>query len=180
MKSCVPLLSLLLLLSLASCDPYGGNGYGDQPPETTQGYSPIYDSLGTAKVIKADTARDIGTGGKIYVKGKTLYQVEVGKGIHVTNIADASNPVKVKFLQVLGCQELSIKDNFLYTNNLNDLVVVDITDINNPQVKDRLTNTFKMAEASLPPNTGWFECPDASKGTIIGWQLKTLHYPQCR
>ena len=177
MKRFAPLLSLLLFL--ASCDPHYGQ-YGEQPPETTQGYSPIYDSLGTAKVIRADTARSIVSGGKIYVKGKTLYQVEVGKGIHVTSIADASNPVKLKFLHILGCQEISIKDNLLYTNNLNDLVVVDIADINNPQLKDRLANTFQLIDGGYPPNSGWFECPDASKGVIIGWQVKTLHYPQCR
>ena len=178
MKRCLPLFSLLLLL-LASCDPSGaGSQYGN-PPETSQGYAPIYDSLGTAKVIRADTARNVVSGGKIYVKDDVLYQVEVGKGIHVTSIADAANPTKVKFLQILGCQELSIKDNLLYTNNLNDLVVIDISDINKPQVKDRLTNTFKLVEGAYPPNSGWFECPDASKGVIIGWQLKTLHYPQC-
>ena len=174
------LLPLCMLVLLASCDPYPSSQYGENPPETAQGFAPIYDSLGTAKQIRADSARTTVQGGKIYVKGKMLFQVETGKGIHVISISDAASPRKLKFLQVLGCQEIAIKDNLLYTNNLNDLVVVDIMDINNPKLKDRMTNTFHLVDVSYPHSGTWFECPDASKGAVIGWQMKTLHYPQCR
>lgn len=178
MKCCY-LLSAGLLLLLASCDP-SGVGSNEKPPASVQGYAPVYEASASARLIKADTPRNIVKGGKIYVKGSTLYQVEIGKGIHVINIADAANPVKKGFIQVLGCQELSIKGDYLYTNNLNDLVAIDISNIAAPQVKDRVANTFHIVDESVPPTNGWYECTDAAKGTVIGWELKTLEYPQCR
>lgn len=171
----------LALLLLCSCDPfYGGEPYREQPPEHVQGYAPIYDSAGNARLIRSMAPRPIEKGGKIYVKDKILFQVESGKGIHVISVADAAKPEKLRFLQVPGCEELSVKGDLLYANNYNDLVVVNISDLSNPRVEDRVSNTFHLVDPLHPPAGGWYECPDGAKGTVIGWELKTLHYPKCR
>lgn len=151
-----------------------------QSPASTQGYAPVYDSAGTTKLIKAEAPRSIVSGGKIYAKGDVLYQVENGKGIHIIDISNPKAPVKLKFISISGCQELSMMDQYLYVNNLNDLVVVDLSNINNPVVKDRISNTFHIFDPNYPPAAGWYECPDVKKGVVVGWELKTLKYPQCR
>lgn len=176
------LLALPMIVTIASCDPFGTNNRRPTPqpsPAETEGWAPVYASKEEAGTIQSQPARNIEKGGKIYVKGKTLYQVEVGKGIHVINIEDGNNPQKIKFIQVTGAQEIAIMDNNLYTNHVNDLVVLNITDINDVQVIDRVSGMFHLVDAALPPTAGYFECVDAKKGEVVGWELKTLYNPVC-
>lgn len=175
-------LYLLLLLPLLATSACTSVRTGPDPdyysPDSVMGYAPIYDSAGTGKTISATGPRSIVDAGKIYVKGTTLYQVENGSGIHVISIADVAHPQKQKFIQILGCAELAIKDNYLYANNINDLVVVDIADINNPKLKGRVENAFHITSA--PRGGGWYQCVDGSKGALIGWKMKTLYHPHCQ
>ena len=175
-------LAIPLVIMLAACDPFGVNPRPEPEPspEEVEGYAPVYATADMAGTITAKEVQPIENGGKIYAKGNTLYQVEVGKGIHVINISDGNNPQKIKFIQVTGAQEISIMDNYLYTNNVNDLVVLNIADINNVQVVDRVTGMFHLVDPSLPPAAGWYECVDAKKGVVVGWELKTLYKPVCR
>lgn len=168
-------LGLSMSAIFTSCDPKPT----PMPPETIEGWSPVYNNDNTAMVIKSTDPINIDKGGKIYVKDNTLYQVEVGKGIHVMDITDPQNPTKVKFIQVLGAQELAIKNDVLYTNNINDLVVLDIANMNNVQVVDRISNVFNLIDPLLPPSVGYFECADPAKGTVVGWELKELKQPKC-
>lgn len=176
------LLVVPFLLLAASCDPFGTNNRNNPEPSPaeTEGYAPVYAKADDANIIGSMEARNIDKGGKIYVKGHMLYQVEVGKGIHVINIQDGNNPQKVKFIQVTGAQEMAIMDNNLYTNHINDLVVLNIADINNVQVIDRVTGMFHLVDPMYPPAAGWHECIDAKKGVVVGWELKTLYNPVCR
>jgi hypothetical protein len=172
------IFSLLFVgLALASCDSWFTRK--PQMPAQADGYAPIYDTANESEVIRSAAARQIVNGGKIYVKGDTLYQVETGKGIHIINIADPATPQKIGFIEIMGCQEISIAGNRLYTNNINDLVVLNIQDVNNVVVVDRVVNTFHVVDFTRPPAHGWYECIKASKGKVIGWELKHLDHPQC-
>ena len=161
---------------ITSCKPYDPDP--DTPPQQIEGYAPVYADANDA-AIRSEAPRDIDKGGKIYIKDNILYQVETGKGIHVINIAQPDAPQKLRFLHIIGCQEVSIIGNNLYTNNLNDLIVINIQDINNINEVDRITNTFHLVDVNRPPTTGWFECIDPSKGTVVGWEMKTLYSPKC-
>lgn len=179
------LILAFVLVSFSSCDPLGIFGGPEPEPEPTppakvEGWAPIYNTDQLATVISAEQPRLIDKGGKIYVKGDTLFQIETGKGIHVMYIKQPDNPQKIKFISVLGAQEMAIKDNTLYTNNVNDLVVIDISNINNIQLIDRISNVFHIVDQNFPPGSGYYECPVSSKGTVVGWEQKTLNYPQCR
>ena len=172
------IIPLALALLTYSCKPFDPDP-PRTPPASVEGYAPIYGNLATATTVRSTTPQDIVKGGKIYVKSDTLYQVEVGKGIHVISLAQPDVPQKIAFIEVSGCQEMAIMDNILYTNNLNDLVVVNIQNIANVVEVDRITNTFHLVDADRPPGTGWFECVDPSRGDVVGWEMKTLNYPQC-
>lgn len=167
------LLFAPLLLFISSCQP--NNGY----PTSVDGWAPIYASTDSVRKIEGVAPRAIEDGGKIYIKDGRLYQVENGQGIHVIDISDPSNPQKLKFIRCFGAQELSIMDDKLYTNNVNDLVVIDITNINNVQLAGRKENLVKLV-TTAPPGEGYFECPDESKGIIVGWEQKLLNNPRCR
>lgn len=168
----------LVLFFTASC------GKSSSGPGTVEGFKPIYVPETQAKTIRTSGPRAIEKAGKILVIGNTLYQVEAGVGVHIINISNPASPVRQGFIEVPGCQELAAKGSQLFVNNFNDLVVVTppaagvIGTLNTDQ---RVTNAFPMALNSLPPgNGGYFECPDASKGYIVGWETATLNNPKCR
>lgn len=150
-----------------------------QKNEEVLGYAPVYGSDTELKTITLSPAQPLENGGKIYIYDKMLYQVESGKGIHITDISNAASPVKKAFLKVAGAQELAIKDNLIFTNNMKDLVIIKIEN-NKATTVRRLADSFKnLFTANRPPERGKFECPDPSKGTIIGWQKKKLINPSC-
>ena len=172
--------AVLLIFGVAACKPMIDEPVDETSPEKIDGWVPVYDSTNSSKIIKSAAARPIVSGGRIYVKGAILYQVEAGKGIHVIDITDRKNPVKKGFIEVSGCQEMSIKGDMLYTNNLNDLVVIDISNQSTVVLADRVSNAFNIFDATRPPSSGWYECIDTRKGKVVGWEMKSLNYPQCR
>lgn len=161
-------------LSLAACT------RGEETPEKVIGYAPIYQSDPQVQSIKSIGPQPLASGGKIYVTGQDLFQVETGKGIHVFDIQHPEQPVKKAFLQIPGAQELSVKGNLLYSNNYNDLVVIDITDVQHIRLISRIAGVFHLSGGSYPPDQGYFECIDPEKGPVAGWEKKMLYSPKCR
>lgn len=147
--------------------------------EETMGYAPIYGDSTELKTIALLPAKTYEAGGKIYVYDKTLYQVETGQGIHITDISNPASPVKKAYIKVAGAQEIAVKDDAIFTNNMKDLVILKISGSTISLVK-RLPGSFKnLFDYKRPPERGKFECPDPSKGIVIGWQKKTLINPNC-
>jgi hypothetical protein len=119
--------------------------------------------------------------GKVYAFGQYLFQVEQSEGIHIVDNANPSSARKIAFLKVPMATEIAIKNNFLYTNNLNDLVVFSLSDIKSPQVVNRITNAFPAIDQAHPPASNtFFECADPAKGIVINWELKMIDQPKCR
>lgn len=167
----------LLGASLLLCSACNKN---NEPPEEVTGYAPIYQSDPQAGAIRSLPPQPIVHGGKIYTREGLLFQAESGKGIHVVDIADPASPARLAFIQVPGAQELSIKGDLLYTNNYNDLVVINISDVQHATLVKRLSQVFQVTGGTVPPERGYFECVDPGKGAVVGWEKKTLYSPQCK
>lgn len=120
--------------------------------------------------------------GKIYAYGNYLFQVEENEGIHIIDNSDPQQAHKISFLKVPAASELAIKSNFLYTNNLDDLVVFDLSNINAPHLVKRVENAFPKINQEYPPFSNvYFECVDPSKGVVVGWEEKMVNeLPKCR
>lgn len=149
-------------------------------PSNVAGYKPIY-STSSSNTFSYTTAKNISHAGKIYVKDNYLFQVDVGTGIH---IIDATNPLQASrsgFIKIDGCQELSINGHYLYTNNMADLVVIDISDYTHPVLAKRIAGAFDLLtnDSNLPPVSGYFECVDNSKGKVVGWYPDVLEKATC-
>jgi LVIVD repeat len=147
------------------------------------GYMPVYSSRTAALSISNSAPQPFVNGGKIATLGNILYQVEQDKGIHIINISNPSLPVKTGFINVALCRELTLKGNYLYTNNMNDLVVLDISNPANVAVSSRIANAFPDLGVQFPPEAepgDYFECADAAKGVVVRWELTKINNPQCR
>lgn len=142
---------------------------------------PVYGNQAELKTITQQNAQPISMGGKIATIGNYLFQVEDGNGIHVINIANPASPQKLSFIKIPLCNEVTLKGNFLYTNNVNDLVVLNISNISAITVIARIENAFSNLQAQYPAQTGvYFVCPDNNKGLVIGWELKKINNPACK
>ena len=154
----------------------------DGVPTNTSGYRPVYASRDSINIMTVSDPKPTVNPGKIYAYGQLLFQNEVNKGIHVVSIADPKKPVKVAFYKIPMSTEISIKNDHLYTNNGNDLVVISITKYMNPVLVKRMPNMFSALNQESPPGSSfqYFECPDPSKGYVVSWQEVRLNNPKCK
>jgi hypothetical protein len=160
------LLLLFAVFGLTAC--YNGQS-GDINPPYNAAYRPIYMTVEEARDIKLMPARELKSTGKIYYKDNLLYIGESDLGVHIIDNRDPKTPKNLAFLKIPGCRDVAIKGNMLYAGNLTDLVTIDITDYNNVKVVNRLEKVFPAQ--NFPLATGIrFECPDASKGVVVGWE----------
>lgn len=149
-----------------------------------EAYVPVY-SEEPVTTISSTTPQPIVRSGKIYVWNNLLFQVELYRGIHVINYSDRSNPVKLGFIKVRGCSELAVKGTQLITNNLKDLVTIDISNPASVKEVGRIKNSFPMfyvQQLDFPPlpGNGWYVCPDYSQGDVKEWKLeKNVKYAYC-
>jgi gamma-glutamylcysteine synthetase len=70
----------------------------------------------------------------------------------------------------------------LYTNNLTDLVTLDIQNLADVKEVSRVSNALEPF-AEYPPFTNVaFECVDNTKGVIVGWRSAAWpdEDPECR
>lgn len=145
------------------------------------GYVPIYADVKPNDAVGIESTKATVSPGKIYVYGSYAFQVDQYSGIHIISNAGSASAKKIAFLKVPLCTEISIKQNFLYTNKLNDLVVFDISNPAQPQLVKRLEDAFPLVNQEYPPfNNVYFECPDPSKGIVIGWKEASLNNARCR
>jgi hypothetical protein len=146
-----------------------------------QGFVPEYLPVNQAKQISySSTPRSFSSAGKIVAFGSTVFQIENGAGIHIINYSNPSSPVKAGFIAIPGCVEMSIKNNTIYANNFNDLVVLDVT-AGAVTLLKRVDNAFPRSLNSYPPGFNvYFECPESSKGYIVSWKPALLKNPKCR
>lgn len=175
-----PLSWIPILFLLSACENKNDN------PRQVEGYTPVYTTdIAALKTISATAPRTIVNGGKLYTTGNLLFQVEQDSGIHIINYANPQQPEKLAFVRSFLCKEVTEKNGFLYTNNLADLVVIDIRNLSDIKIVSRTENVFPDLLTQSPPKdmvnftTTWFECPDEKKGTVIGWKKEMLTNPRC-
>jgi hypothetical protein len=145
-----------------------------------EAYMPVYGIDSTNRIISADKPQPTVTAGKIYVYKNLLCQVEVFKGIHIIDYSNKNAPIKIAFLHIPGCSEVTVKNNIVLTNNMNDLVSLDIGNLPVITELSRVSNAFRMTDFynpdaldAKPPHSGvHFVCPNAFSGDVVGWTLE--------
>jgi len=175
-------LVLLFPLFIISCDP----AVVSKNPTEVEGFVPVYSNdISAIKQISSESSRATEKAGKIYTSGNLLFQVELDSGIHIINYSNPNDPKKIGFIKSWLCKEVSVKNGFIYTNNMADLVVIDISNLNNVHEVSRVANVFPDLALQYPPKENsfefvYFECPDPSKGVIVSWKKQIINNPKCR
>ena len=129
------------------------------------------------KLVYSTSPQNVIAAGNIYAKGNLIYQVETGKGLHVIDNSVPANARRIGFLSINGCNQVSIKNNFLYSNSYDDLVVIDLADVNNMREIKRVVGAFPEGRSSyyyiLPPEPGYYECPRYDS-VVTSWRLDSV------
>ena len=166
---------------LTSCWDWGRK---PMPPITYKkvwGYKPVFTTDTALLQVQSESPRPMKNAGKIYVRGNLIFQNDVGYGIHVIDNSIPSQARPIGFIKVNGSSELSIKDNNMYVNSYNQLVVLDVSDWQNVRVVKRIPNAFQQGLSAggfryyyiPPPEHGvYFDCTllDYQPGKLqSGW-----------
>jgi hypothetical protein len=87
----------------------------------------------------------------ILYKNYVLLQ-DLLRGIHIINISNISNPVKIGFIPAGNAQDMAIKDDMLYLDCQRDLVTLNITDINSITLSHIIENAFNEFSGPISSN----------------------------
>lgn len=150
-----------------------------ETPEREKAWVPVYISPEASHEIKLKSAQPTINGGKIYAWNDYLFQVESNQGIHIYTLEN-KKPIPHSFIQILGAQEIALKNNILYSNNINDIVSIDLQNLEEITLLSRVENVFDIEQSVLPPEHGYFECVDPKKGMVVGWELKSNVRVKCK
>jgi hypothetical protein len=122
--------------------------------------------------VEVEQPKPIEKQGKIVFHNSYLYISQPGKGIHVIDNRDPSNPKNVAFIELLGNADMHVRNNTLYADSYVDLVWLDITDPAKPVYKGRKAEVFPLA---FPPTDNVYsidyeQSMNRNNGIVVGWK----------
>ncbi len=111
--------------------------------------------------------------GKIYTYNNLIFVSDTSKGIHIIDNINPENPLARAFIKIPGNVDISIKNNFLYADSSIDLLVIDISDINNIQMVSRVDDVFEDNYYDFPEDVQDIDFSEYDSATqvIIGWTV---------
>ncbi|MCF8332060.1 MAG: hypothetical protein K9H84_06375 [Bacteroidales bacterium] len=173
-----PVVLFLLMALILSCTKRETEA---EDSGKVEGYRPVYMSPDKALTVSVEGVEPLEDAGKIYWYYNYMFLTDKGKGVHVIDISVPSNPAKVSFIRIPGVKDVAVKNNFLFADNLTDMVVFNITDVQNITHVERVKNVYPVDNQMYPAHvTGDFECVDTTKGMVVGWEKAMLEDPKCR
>lgn len=118
--------------------------------------------------------QSIDESGKIYAYKDYIFVNDKYRGVHVIDNSNPENPRKISFIEIAGNVDISIKDDILYADSIMDLMIFDISDINNIIVVKRLENVLQ-GYLAWPVEADIFNWEGVNQiETIqVGWETRT-------
>ncbi len=175
--------TLLLLLVVAAAGLWSCEDTDDSPYGYYKVATPLTMDLTEFKAqsVAVTEPVPIQVSGKIYAYGNYIFVNDVNRGFHVIDNTDATSPKNIAFIKLEGNYDISIKNNRLFADSYGDLVVLDISDIKNIKLINRLEDAiFEDFGYTYPtyvewPQVDFYEYGDINyeKDAIIGWEVRT-------
>ena len=174
--------AFILVGLLASCE-YGCEDPYNFQPQKVMGWKPVKISIDSAqKISYTGTPQETVKAGKIVVYGNWILQNELGKGIHIINKSVPENTQKTGFIKILGNSDFSIRGDMLYANSFYDILVINIADLSQPQVVQKIPgafyadNTYSMFAPDL---SGYYDCNFQTTDSVpVSWYQDSV-WNQC-
>ncbi|HMB62584.1 MAG TPA: hypothetical protein VKN36_05900 [Eudoraea sp.] len=170
MKKQVLVILISVAMALVSCEKSDDSKYADylvaRPLVMTK--AEFKNSVDIVAPIPVNES------GKIYAYQNYIFVNDKYRGVHVIDNSDPGAPKKVSFIKIAGNVDISVKDDYLYADSLTDLIVLDISDVNNIRIVNRLENVLRD-NLIWPAEADFFEYEDFDyeNEILIGWELVT-------
>jgi len=175
----LPLLFLASIFLMVSC----GDDMDDLPGKEYSIATPLTADLVQFKedAVEITEPIPITESGKIYAYKNYIFVNDVNQGFHVIDNSDPASPQNMKFIRLEGNYDISIKDDRLFADSYGDLVVLDISDINDIKTITRMENAIYQPNwCTVGWDVAWPEADffdygsfDASTQAIVGWEVTT-------
>lgn len=130
----------ICILALFSCSEDCETTY------TYETYIPVYKTPEElSPEITFDASRTMENPGKIYYYGDYILINEKNSGVHVIDNSDTQSPNKIGFISIEGNLDIALKGNYLYADDYYSLLVIDISDLQNPEITCTIPNIKEEA-----------------------------------
>ncbi len=117
--------------------------------------------------------KPIDESGKIYAYKNYIFVNDKYQGIHVIDNSNPVSPSKIAFIKIPGNVDISIKDDYLYADSIMDLIVLDISDIQNIKEVQRMENVLRNYVVFAQADFHEYGEIDYEKDIIVGWKTTT-------
>jgi len=124
--------------------------------------------------VEVQGPKQVDVAGKIYAYGNYIFVNDQFKGVHIIDNANPSAPNAIAYLKIPGNIDISIKNNYLYADSSTDLVVFNISDINNIQFVARLEDVFSIYDYQIPEEAVYADFGNFNNADeiIVGWTIE--------
>jgi hypothetical protein len=111
--------------------------------------------------------------GKICFYGSHIFINEYQEGIHVVDLSDPAHPEYKAFIEVPGNVDMAIRNNILYAESYVDLLLIDISDPEQPTLSKRVEGLFEYV---IPPYDYDYPLDEIKqdKGVITAYEVKKI------
>ncbi len=143
--------------------------------ETVNVAKPEYMSLDALRSsVEITPPQNIVESGKIYAYNNLVLINDVDSGIHIIDNSDPENPNKIAFIKIIANKDMEVKGNYLYADSLMDLLVFDISNLENIIEVARLKDVFP-GYVTIPVSENvvidYGENGFNPEGVIVGWTI---------
>ncbi len=183
MKRLTPLLYILMIafsFSFSGCELMNGTEMAD-----VAYFKPIFATVEELTMdISIDPPLDYTQSGKVITYGNYVFVNSPNKGIHIVDNTDPSNPINKLFISLAGNIDMAIVEDHLYADMFSALVVLDISNIDEPILLEDYTvedvfyfdqywnyPSLEELEAYEYDRVG-YENTDMSQGIVLDWEIE--------
>lgn len=136
MKKIYSFLFLFAALSMVSCDKEDDTDLVRFAVPTVKSLAEIRSS------VSVTSAQPTQSNGKIYVAEHYLFYIAKESGVHVFDNTNPSSPQNIAFINLAGVHDIAVKGNYLFADNFVDLLVFDISNIQNISLVRTVPNSI--------------------------------------
>lgn len=170
----------LLLISLALSSCIFDEGPAQFPVGSIEGFKPLYAESEEFLEVRFIENVALTNPGKIYIYNRYLLVSEPLKGVHIYDNIDPTDPKHLGFIRIAGNEDIALKGNILYADQIDDVLAIDLSNVREPVIVDRQEDVYNKGVAVPPGQSVYFECVDnARKNLVVGWEWTTLENPEC-
>lgn len=157
------LLTLFIPFLFSACE--------DQRVQTVKWteYEPVYmTEQEFANAVSMDEPHILKSPGKIYLYNGFLFINEINKGVHIIDNRDPAAPSNVGFINIPANKDIAVKGDLLYADSHSDLLVLDISNMQNAKLIARKKGVFEFSATRHPGYP--YRFADPSKGIVVDWK----------